>query len=761
MPQKIQINNQNPRRILGRVAPEEFVGRSQELASLLSLAKGELDLNGFIVLNAPTAGASELLRQFYDEIFHLNNGLTPVYYRINPNDKTPAAVASSFLTNFLFQTVAYKRRDVSLIDSGISINDLLSFTPPKDLDWIERLIETCENEREKGNDQAYIKSCFAAPQRANLSGVPSLLIYDGFHRSEKLNNGFNISDEIIHTCLRGSTPFVLSGLRRRMLHLVQKATGSFSNLETMRVNRLQDKEAAMLVETLAQKHELRLNDETRDLVVVDMESSPFFISAILDSARDTETSLDSFRNCQRLYVDEVLGGQVERFYSSLLNEIAPEPDIQHTLIQLIYQGLTEENGKVPLEIWRKILRVEQNDFQRIMRGLHVNELVSISASQVELPNENSPFGDYMKSRYRMEVINEPRALVVADTLLHSLKRAPKTMAKRYRKSAALGLREIISNFNCQEIPGSLFDNGKFRHYKGAKPNEVSALLEGETDKIRLPQAVYTTSCCSYHAPILATCDEDHCAVAHCFENGDYIDANEVVWIATEIDSKLEVGRGLTEIWCDRLSQLAAKVGFQRVRLWLVSKEGFSLESSRLLTERGVYSSNRQQLELLLNYVKPFGLLKNSKDENEEQYEIILPMEDGSELIAAETIDNFSRRCGFKIEEVNQIKTAVVEACINANEHSYSPDKRINVKFGFADEKLSITISNRGLVPNKLRAGQREVHTQDNEDTTIDDASMTKRGWGLTLIHALMDEVVFEQVDDGTKLKMTKLLRKKS
>lgn len=761
MLQKMQINNRKIGRILGRVAPQEFIGRSQEMATLLSFAKGELDINGFIVLNEPTAGASELLRQTFDEIFHLNNGLIPIYYRVNPNDKTPLAVASNFLTNFLFQTVAYKRRDVSLIDSGISVNDLISFVPPKDLEWIERLIETCENEREKGNNHAYIKLCFSAPVRAKLSGVPSMLIYDGFHYAEKLNNGFSVSDEIIHACLRGSNPFVLSGLRRRMLHLVQKATGSFSNLETMRINRLQDKEAAMLVETLAQKHELRLNDETRDLVVVDMESSPFFISAILDAARDTETSLDSFRNCQRLYVDEVLGGQVERFYTSLINEIAPEADTQHTLIQLLYQGLTEEDDKVPLEIWRKILRVEQNDFQKIMRGLHVNELVSISASQIELPSENSPFGDYMKSRYRMEVINEPRALVVADTLLHSLKRAPKTMAKRYRKSAALGLREIISNFNCQEIPFSLFDNGKFRHYKGAKPTEVSALLESETDKIRLPQVVYTTSCCSYHAPILATCDEEHCAVAHCFENGDYIDANEVVWIAAEIDSKLEVGRGLCEIWCDRLSQLAAKVGFQRVRLWLVSKEGFSLESSRLLTERGIYSSCRQQLELLLKYVKPEGRLQNSTDDNNGHYEIILPMEDGSELIAAETIDNFSRRCGFKIEEINQIKTAIVEACINANEHSYSPDKKINVKFGFADEKLSITITNRGLVPNKLRASRREVHTQENEVTAEGDDSMTKRGWGLTLIHALMDEVVFEQVDDGTKLKMTKLLRKKS
>lgn len=731
------------------------------MATLLNFANGELDIKGLLVLNAPTAGASELLRQAFDEIFHQNKGIAPIYFRINPNDQTPVGVASSFLTNFLFQIVAYRKRDVALIDSGLSISDLLSFTPPRDLEWIERLIETCDNEREKGNKESYIRLCFSAAQRARLSGVNCVLLYDAFHQAENLNNGISLSNEIIYACWNGNSPFVLSGLRRRLLHLIQKVQGSFSNLDTLRVNRLAEKEASMLVETLAQRSELPLSEETRDLVVLETESSPYFITALLDSARDTETPLDSYRNCQRLYVDEVLGGQIERYYTSLINDIAPNANTQHTLIQLLYQALAEEDDKIPTEIWRKILKVEQTEFQKVMRGLHVNELISISASHVELPNENTPFGDYVKSRYRLEVINEPRALVVADTLLDSLKRAPQRMARRYRRSDAMGIKDVLNHYNCQEIPQSLLDYGKFRHYKGAKPDELKSLVESEADKIRLPQVVYTTSCCSYHAPMGVTCDEERCAVAHGFENGDYIDANEVVWIAAEIESKLEVGRGLTEVWCDRLSHLATKCGFQRVRLWLVSKEGFSLEASRLLSERGMYSSNRQQLELLLNRLRPEGVLHESQDKDDSSFEIILPMEEGSEIIAAETIDNFARRCGFKMDAVNQIKTAVVEACINATEHSLSPDKRIYVKFGFADERLSITIANRGLVPEKLRAVQPDAQTQNEETEFQGDSTIAKRGWGLTLIRALMDEVAFERVDDGTKLKMIKLLRKQS
>jgi anti-sigma regulatory factor (Ser/Thr protein kinase) len=35
----------------------------------------------------------------------------------------------------------------------------------------------------------------------------------------------------------------------------------------------------------------------------------------------------------------------------------------------------------------------------------------------------------------------------------------------------------------------------------------------------------------------------------------------------------------------------------------------------------------------------------------------------------------------------------------------------------------------------------------------------RRGWGLKLIRTLMDEVEFERVDDGTRLRMIKYLRR--
>jgi serine/threonine-protein kinase RsbW len=137
--------------------------------------------------------------------------------------------------------------------------------------------------------------------------------------------------------------------------------------------------------------------------------------------------------------------------------------------------------------------------------------------------------------------------------------------------------------------------------------------------------------------------------------------------------------------------------------------------------------------------------------------MVLPMGEDNELIAASTVEQIARRCSFRPEAINQIKTAVVEACINAAEHSFSPDRKIYQRFRFEDDRLVVTISSRGLVPTNVGNGEGA-----NPGASISEISLEeRRGWGLRLIRTLMDEVEFERVDEGTSLRMTKYLRRSS
>jgi serine/threonine-protein kinase RsbW len=134
--------------------------------------------------------------------------------------------------------------------------------------------------------------------------------------------------------------------------------------------------------------------------------------------------------------------------------------------------------------------------------------------------------------------------------------------------------------------------------------------------------------------------------------------------------------------------------------------------------------------------------------------MILPMGEDNELVAANTVEQIARRLNFDPEAINQIKHAIVEACINATEHSLSPDRKIYQRFRIESDKLVVTISSRGVVPSNLAAQNGELGTQSGQTS----AAQERRGWGLKLIRSLMDEVEFERVDEGTSLRMTKYLR---
>ncbi|HYO99807.1 MAG TPA: hypothetical protein VER76_06430, partial [Pyrinomonadaceae bacterium] len=85
------------RRILGRVAPENFIGRSEHLRQITSLAPSASPLRGLLVHAAPAAGASELLRQAYDKLFQQHGAASPIYFAFTRQEQTVAAAARRFL----------------------------------------------------------------------------------------------------------------------------------------------------------------------------------------------------------------------------------------------------------------------------------------------------------------------------------------------------------------------------------------------------------------------------------------------------------------------------------------------------------------------------------------------------------------------------------------------------------------------------------------------------------------------------------------
>jgi len=740
------------KRILGRVAHGDFVGRSVELFEITSLALRPTR-RGLIVLAEPASGVTELLRQAYDKLFaEREREVAPIYFAWSQCKPTVAGAARQFLQTFLTQFIAYRRQEPALVNTPLTLNVLAGLSLPADSEWIARLVENYERARASGDDEgALVRLCLSAPQTAAAHGTRTIVLFDDMHAIENLRGEIDLSAESARVSLNAETPYVYAGLRRRLLDVLngEIKPHRLDNFGTLHVKGLDVNHARRLVDLLAGSLGVALSEETRDLIVQQFAGSPLLINAFLEAAQRRGVSLETFRDCQRLYVDELLGGRIHRRFNAVLEKIAPAVTTRRALVRALHESSLSAPKKSPVEAWRSRLELGAEGLDALMSRLHMYELASINATLIEVA-PSLVWRDYLRANYRLQSSSESRALVVAESITESLKRAPQTMERHYRRERALGLRELLAHFDNQRVPASLFHDERFnRLYRGMKDGEIADGLNAETELLRLPQIVHTASGASFHPAFTQLCDEERCVVAHGFDATTYTDANEVVWMAVEIESKVEAGRALAEVWYERLTQLAAACGFKRTRFWFVSPEGFSTEAAAFLSGKEALSSGRQQLELLTSRLCPLPAdAAETVAETSHEFEMVIPMGGDTELIAAQAVEQIARRLNFQPEQINQIKHALIEACINATENSLSPDRKIYQRFHVEDDKLVVTVSSRGAVAPAPITNNGEAG----------DEPKGRRGWGLKLIRTLMDEVEFERAGDGTRLRMAKYLR---
>jgi serine/threonine-protein kinase RsbW len=740
------------RQILGRVRREEFVGRTAELKRLVACAMQAQESRGLLILSNPLAGVSELLRQAYDQLFNVRSSAVPVYYALPQGDATAVSAAIEFLNTFLLQYIAFRRDEPSLCHLSLTLNEMVQLAPTTDLDWIEDLINDYNQQRFADDDRELVRLCLTAPRRVPPSFGRAFVMFDAGHLKIDADSDVALPTEIVRSLTFCGQPFALAGLRRQILGTVERAGGNTDSIDQLHLERLTDEDARTLFVSTADRLQVRINEQTRDLLVQQLGGSPFFITSILKAAREKHLALDSYFACERLYVDELLGGRLNRYFTFVLEGIAPEPETRRAVVNLLCEAVPPGRHASSFEAWRKRLALEPEEVETLVSQLHAEELINWDGESIDVAGGPTPWRDYLRTRFRLDALREPRALVVGDLMAEALKRAPQTIAHHYRRVANLRLRQLLDRFNFQLVPCRLFYYDQFaENFKGAPAEEIVTQLDADTGLIRLPQVFHTASGVSL-SPELRRFGEEVSVVAHAFDGASYTDASEVVWLVARVDSKLEVDRALTEAWCERLERLARSSGFVRTQLWLISNEGFSEEASDVLRQRAAFSSNQQQIEILMARLgeSDAALMPSTSG---DEVELILPMGSDYELLAANTVEQVARRLRFRPEAINQIKTAIVEACINASEHSLSPDRKIYQRFRVENDKLVITIASRGILPSNLNAADEQ-----STGGGIDDVVEQRRGWGLKLIKTLMDEVEFERVDEGTSLRMTKYVR---
>jgi serine/threonine-protein kinase RsbW len=114
-------------------------------------------------------------------------------------------------------------------------------------------------------------------------------------------------------------------------------------------------------------------------------------------------------------------------------------------------------------------------------------------------------------------------------------------------------------------------------------------------------------------------------------------------------------------------------------------------------------------------------------------EVRIPSRLGFEKVAMGTAASMAQLIGFPSERIEDLKTAVAEACINAIEHGnhLNEELSVGVILSASDDKLEVKVMDNGTGLEKQPAKpdiDRKIHGEEDP-----------RGMGMFLIQALVDE----------------------
>ena len=130
--------------------------------------------------------------------------------------------------------------------------------------------------------------------------------------------------------------------------------------------------------------------------------------------------------------------------------------------------------------------------------------------------------------------------------------------------------------------------------------------------------------------------------------------------------------------------------------------------------------------------------------------VTVPMLMDMELAVSKTAEALASMSQFSADQIDEIRHAVIEACINAIEHSQSNDRKIYLRFSLYGDRLEIAVRDKGTGFEAEKVEKPDLRKKLNTGSR-------KRGWGLMLIQNLMDDVRIETESPGTSVVMVKQL----
>jgi anti-sigma regulatory factor (Ser/Thr protein kinase) len=725
----------------GALPPAAFFGRVAELARLRrearSLARGAGTTR--VLCARAGSGKTELLRQWHGRLFGEGEVL-PLWFGLPRDCGDRARLAGELLARAALQALAFRRREPGLLARVLPARELAAGLreswPEAAAPFAEALAGLADAPRDPLEPAALLPHRLAA-----ATGAPVLCIVDD---ADALAAGAGWPAEAIASRLAPCVitvehPALASGLL---------GAGSVSAACVEALGPLSVEALERLARQLARAGGLELAGEAVTALAEAAAGSPHYLGALVRALAERPGATPA--DVARAAAESACDGELARYWLERLAAAFPERRARSTALELLVFCLREGQGGADAGRLPALMLKPEAEVDAALAALRLAGMARVDCARVAV-DADPVFRDVVSALYRREFGRTAPGFVAAELAAEKIRRAPEAARLRRREAFRGALRGLLEAWDGQEVPAVLFDAPAWRARIAPLAAEArAAALAEPAARIALPRVLSVAAGPvggGVAAPGFA-CDALAFAQRPAADPGAPEAA--VAWVA-----RIVAGGGASAEQLERFDrevaalQGAGDLPAGRLVRWALPDAPLDAAGERCAARLRIATSEPAQLEALAAGVGAAGGFTlpeaAAPPRPALELEMVIPRADDVELVAARALEQLAENLDLDAAATGRLKMALVEACINAFEHGGDRDGRVRLVFSVAPGRLAVRVENRGRPLEALPPAAAPGREAGG------------RGWGLSLIRELVDEVSLEPREDGVSLLMVKRL----
>jgi len=738
---------------------EEFFGREEELAALTRVClEGKSGIGASVMIyGPPNVGKTSILLKLKYDLQTLPEGAAPprpfpFYFSFSKILSHPLALSQHFLQEYLWQLLVFLGDSPPAAFDTDALCDRLGTYGLVDY---REFIVAHRRFTERGDGLSALVNAFSFPFVWGGEIFYPVFLFDDFQYTCKLQS---IPDGAILSILRpyiksGHFPMVISGSSPGHVTSSLKREGLFGSFQLMEVGGISPAASERMWASLFARRNIRMPVHIQARAAARLGHIPIYQRMFAEEVSFRSVQVEDEIGFENLFALSITEGQLNRYWREFFESAFPDRMARARAIKFLKRVVCDQFPLDTFEGALSLLGTSAEDGGEILSALEFKGLLKSDFEQLRFVGD-PVLADFLFWAFERGVLGKSGSQVAASLVQAKLSHAAAGQMEGSREKWISVTKELMRRWDCRDVPLLLFRFDGFREKFGGKGLlEVVIGLEKEPQKMRLPKisSVSTGYRTRRGGPRF-----DFDLVAYGFLEAEFSEENLVIW-AVDVMTEKSLTANAVEHFENRCRILSLEKGLSsgQLRKWILFEGTADAAAMERAAQHDILLTHRSQMRLFLNM---FGMeeLEMAPEERKGsespqgaeplEFELVLPMKADTEVVAARVAEEVAAYASLDKDTVDRLKMALIEACINAFEHSGAESGKVRLRYVLSPEKIELFVQDEGKGFRGARAGGE---------------SKRNRGWGLKLIRELVDEVDIATGDRGTVVRMVKYLGRES